>query len=65
MCEEGCTYFYAQVLIYGVGIPFILVIASSLLGPKSRSDSHEGGRDVKDYGTCRNDEAASLVEYAH
>ena len=64
MCVDGCTYFYAQVLIYGVGVPFILVIISSLLGPKVKSEESEA-KEVKNYGTCRTEETTSLVEYVH
>ncbi|KAI9565484.1 hypothetical protein GHT06_009276 [Daphnia sinensis] len=64
VCQEGCTYFYAQVLIYGVGIPFVFVIITSLLGPKTQSEQQEA-RTVKNYGTCRTEEATSLIEYVH
>ena len=65
VCQDGCTYFYAQVLIYGVGIPFIFVIVSSLLGPKTQG-SHIEGKDVKNYGTiCRTEETTSLIEYVN
>ena len=68
MCEDGCTYFYAQVLIYGVGVPFLLVLASSFLGTKQYSAASQDTQEKtvkKGYGTCKDDETSALVEYVH
>jgi hypothetical protein len=56
------------VLIYGVGVPFLLVLASSFLGTKQYSAASQDTQEKtvkKGYGTCKDDETSALVEYVH
>ena len=54
MCEGTvCTRFYSQVLVYGVGIPLIFVILSSLGAPKTYEEVRQKNKEQAGYGSCQ------------
>ena len=60
-CEDDlneCHSFYGKVLVYGIGIPFIVVIVTSLLAPNSPNSQMLARKEPPAYGSFEQGSAA-------
>lgn len=58
-----CTSFYGQVLIYGIGTPFLVVLFCSLIAPRARQQSITSKKDPQAYGSFESSEP--VVEFVY
>ena len=64
VCSDTvCTSFYGQVLIYGIGAPFLVVLFCSLIAPKPRQKSLTDRKDPQAYGSFETSEP--VVEFVY
>jgi len=64
VCSDTvCTSFYGQVLIYGIGAPFLVVLFCSLIAPKPRQKSLTDKKDPQAYGSFETSEP--VVEFVY